>query len=273
MTDPTTGTAQAPPASVYGSREWLDQEYRRVGSDPWGLEWRPSQVERYHQMIDVLTAALRARAATPGKVLDVGCATGTFTAMLAAALGGAGGGAPAEVRGIDVTELAIARARARHPALAFDCLTIDDAARRFPGAVDLVTMLEVLYYVPEAERPGVLRRVRQILKPGGMVLVSSMIARQPYMSAPQLRALVGSTFEVVASGVLDLKPLAMLEKPLLRLMPLVERLRPKGARPALPARPRAARALARLARRVLGDRATSHSYVVAVADADAGGRA
>ena len=260
MTDPTP----APAASVYGSREWLGQEYRRVGSDPWGLDWRPSQVERYHQMIDVLMATLRVRGVVPRTVLDIGCATGTFTAMLARALGGGA----TEVRGIDVTELAIERARSRYPGVAFDCLTIDEAEARFAGQFDLITLLEVLYYVPEPERAGVLRRVRQMLKPGGIVLVSSMIARHPYMSPAQLQGLVASSFSVVDSGALSLRPLAMIEKPLLRLMPLFERLRPRHARSTLPARARAAQLFARLARGALGSRALSHSYVVAVADAD-----
>ena len=48
-------------------------------------------------------------------------------------------------------------------------------------------MLEVLYYIPDAERAGTLGRVRRMLKPGGMVLVSSMIAARPYMSPERLR--------------------------------------------------------------------------------------
>jgi 2-polyprenyl-3-methyl-5-hydroxy-6-metoxy-1,4-benzoquinol methylase len=251
-------------SAVYGTRDWLDEEYQRVGSDPWGLEWRPSQSERYHQMIDVLGAALRARPAAPRAVLDVGCATGAFTALLARALSGSA----TEVRGIDMAELAVARARVRHPTLTFDCLTLEEASARLPWPFDLVTMLEVIYYVPEVARAAALRRVRALLKPGGVVLVSSMTAQEPYMSAAQLGELVGASFAVVDSGVLHLKPLAMLEKPLLRLMPLVERWRGGGARAAEPARPRAAQALAQLARRALGARAVSHSYVVAVREED-----
>lgn len=250
---------QSTPA--YGSREWLDQQYSRTGSDPWGLDWRPSQAARYHHMLDALRAALSRLGASPRSALDIGCATGTFTAMLAGALPTG----PTRVVGIDATELAVERARARYPFIDFQCCSIDEATQRFGAEFDLVTMLEVLYYVPEAERPRVLASVRKLLKPGGTLLVSSMIAKQPYMSADQLRELVGASFQVVDSGVLYLKPLTLIEKPLLRIVPAVERFRRAPFRP-IPARPRAADRLARLARDLLGSRALSHSYVIAVRD-------
>ena len=253
--------AHALSALPYGSREWLDQQYRRVGSDPWGLEWRPSQGERYHRMIEVLTAALRERTVPPRAVLDVGCATGTFTAMLRGALDGS-----ADVRGIDATELAIARARVQHPEIAFDCVTLEGAEARLGATFDLITMLEILYYIPEAERASAVRRVRRMLNPGGMVLVSSMIAQRSHRSLHWLRDLLGTTFRLVDSGVLYLKPLVMLEKPLLLLMPLAERLR-RGPRPSVPPpRSRVIGALSRLARGTLGARAISHGYVIAVAE-------
>ena len=51
---------QSTPA--YGSREWLDQQYSRTGSDPWGLDWRPSQAARYHHMLDARTSLTEQRA-------------------------------------------------------------------------------------------------------------------------------------------------------------------------------------------------------------------
>ncbi|HEX4403265.1 MAG TPA: class I SAM-dependent methyltransferase [Polyangia bacterium] len=250
------------PKLRYGSRRWLNQQYGRVDSDPWGLEWRPSQRERYHRMIEVLTSAAKARPTPPRAVLDVGCATGTFTTMLRDALGGAA----ADVRGIDASEVAIARARTRHPEIAFDCLSLEGAEAQLGPTFDLITMLEVLYYVPEAARATVVRRLRRLLKPGGMIVVSSMIAQRPYMSLQRLRDLLGSAFRTTDSGVLYLRPLVMLEKPLLWLMPFVERLRGGAQRSGQPKRSRMIGALSRLARETLGARAVSHGYVVAVAE-------
>jgi 2-polyprenyl-3-methyl-5-hydroxy-6-metoxy-1,4-benzoquinol methylase len=259
MSDPKQ--TQAAPA--YGSREWLDQQYERSGSDPWGLDWRPSQAARYHHMLDALRASLRRRGAAPGSALDIGCATGTFTAMLAGALANGEN----RVVGIDATELAVERARVRYPFIDFQCPSIDEAAQRFDAEFDLITMLEVLYYVPDAERAQVLQKVRKMLKPGGTLLVSSMIAKQPYMSAEQLRTLVSASFSVIDSGVLYLKPLTLIEKPLLRIVPAVERWRRAPFRP-VPTRPRAADRLARIAENLLGARALSHSYVIAVRDSE-----
>lgn len=252
---------QTQSAPAYGSREWLDQQYKRTGSDPWGLDWRPSQAARYHHMLDALRASLNRRGEAPHSALDIGCATGTFTAMLAGALATG----PTRVVGVDATELAVERARARYPFIDFQRSSIDEAASRFDAEFDVVTMLEVLYYVPESERARVLTNVRKMVKPGGTLLVSSMIANQPYMSADQLRGLVGAAFRVIDSGVLYLKPLTMIEKPLLRIVPAVERWRRAPFRP-IPKRPHAANRLARLAEELLGSRALSHSYVIAVRD-------
>jgi SAM-dependent methyltransferase len=257
-----TKPAAATPESVYGSRDWLEQEYRRVGGDPWGLDWRPSQLERYHQMVDVVTSVPALQSQESRRVLDVGCATGTFTAMLASALGPGG----AEVRGIDVADLAISRARARYPQIGFECLTLEEAETRFAETFDLITMLEVLYYVPEEERGAVLGRLRRMLRPGGIVVISSMVAQKPYMSPSQLRTIVGSRFRVVDSGVLTLRPMALLEKPLLRLTKVFNRFGSLKPRMTPPARGWAIPAAARLAHRLLGERAVSHSYVVAAAE-------
>jgi hypothetical protein len=91
-----------------------------------------------------------------------------------------------------------------------------------------------------------------------------MIATSPYMSPDRLRALVAESFEVVASDVLYLKPLALAEKPLLKLLPFVERFARSGPR-AAPVRSRVAQRLAALARRAFGARAMSHGWVVAIA--------
>jgi 2-polyprenyl-3-methyl-5-hydroxy-6-metoxy-1,4-benzoquinol methylase len=218
---------------------------------------------RYRAILDALDAVLAARTLVPRSILDIGCATGTFTAMLARRLAGE----RTEIRGIDVAGLAVARARQRYPDLRFDCLTVDECAARCAASMDMVTMLEVLYYVPERERPALLKRVGGMLRPGGVLVASSMIAGRPYLSPTELRELVGAELEILDSGVLYLKPLAMLEKLALHMVRLLAWRRSRGGRwraPALHADPMTVLRMARLAQRFLGRRAESHSYVVAV---------
>lgn len=244
---------------AYGSIEWLEGRYRRVRSDPWGLEWRPSQLARYRMMLDALDAALAARALPPRAILDIGCATGTFTAMLARHFGGI----DTWITGIDVAEQGIARARERYPELNFDCLTIEQAATRFRGTMDLVVLLEVLYYVPEHRRPEILRHIAEILRPGGLLLVSSMTGRQPYLSAAELAELVGARFRIVGGDSLYLRPFTFIEKPVMRLAHGLEWFRARHKTVESRAGNWIAERVAQAARYRLGRYFQSHSYVVA----------
>lgn len=244
---------------VYGSIEWLEGRYRRTQSDPWGLEWRPSQLARYRIMLEALDTALAARALPPRSILDVGCATGTFTAMLARHFSEAG----TWIAGVDVAEQGIARARQRYPELTFECLTVAQAATRFRGVMDVVVMLEVLYYVPVHERPAILQQVAEMLRPGGLLLASSMTGRHPYLSAAELTELVGARFRIVVGDVLHLKPFTLLEKPVLHVAHRLERFRARQKTPESRAGEWLAQRLARAARIRFGRYFESHSYVVA----------
>lgn len=243
----------------YGTREWFESQYDTSSDDPWGLDWRPSQRFRYETML----AALQRVAGpdwAPARIIDVGCATGAFTARLST-LGRCGA---VSVMGVDIAESAVARARARYPAIPFERMSLDECAPRFAASADLVTCLEVLYYLPEGQRAAALRMLRGMLRPGGMLLVSSMIAHRPYMSLAELRTLVESELPVVDAGVLCLKPIVLIEKAMMRLRSAWPWCRNSGAsvRDALPAARGMAR-LAALSKSLLGARAQSHGYVLA----------
>jgi 2-polyprenyl-3-methyl-5-hydroxy-6-metoxy-1,4-benzoquinol methylase len=199
--------------SKYGSRAWIDSQYAASEDDPWGLDWRPSQQYRYRRMFDALKQVLVATQ-RPLDVVDVGCATGAFTAMLGGLNPEAGEGS---LVGVDIAEAAVARATARFPLIRFDCIALDECARTFEGSADVVTCMEVLYYLPAEQRVEAARQLSGMLKPGGWLLVSSMIASAPYFSLDQLKALLAKELDIIETGVLYLKPIAVLEKLLMKL--------------------------------------------------------
>ena len=240
----------------YGTRAWLELQYAASGDDPWGLDWRPSQRLRYASML----AAVRQVAGTawtPRRIVDAGCATGAFTAMLAKI-------APeAEVIGIDIAESAVARARARYAGIAFERMALDECASKFAVSADLVSCLEVLYYLPREERAEALKQLRTMLRPGGILLVSSMIAGHPYISQEELVALVATELSVVHTGTLYLKPVVLWEKAQMRMRRLWHGSRsPLSLCSTLADTDRVAR-LAVWSKRILGARAQSHGFVVA----------
>ena len=104
----------------------------------------------------------------PGRVLDVGCATGDFL-KVAREHGW-------EVMGVDPSS---ARADAEAAGISLVGTTVDDA-KVAPGGLDLVTFWDVLEHL--ADPVAALRRARDLLRPGGMIALtvpdgSSALAR------------------------------------------------------------------------------------------------
>jgi ubiquinone/menaquinone biosynthesis C-methylase UbiE len=106
-------------------------------------------------------------------VLDLGCGEGAFTAALA--------GVGARPIGVDVSEVALRRARERHPDLDLRAAAPGGQLPLEDGAVDVVWASEVLAFVPDTAR--VLSEVRRVLRPEGRLLVTTS-------SHGRLRALV-----------------------------------------------------------------------------------
>lgn len=114
--------------------------------DPWLERWLPLLSER----------------AGERPVLEIGCGHGDDTAVLARA--GLG------VVAFDRSAAAVAIARARVPAATIECRDIrspfPDAAHELGAAVASLT----LHYFPWAETVTIVQRIRERLRPGGVVL-------------------------------------------------------------------------------------------------------
>ncbi len=244
---------------TYGTRDWLEAQYSATKDDPWGLDRRRSQRFRYSVMLSALAKAM-GPARRPRRIIDVGCATGGFTSSLEALVSK---DTQAEIIGVDIAQTAVDRARLRFPSLSFERMSMDDCAARFDQSADVVTCLEVLYYLPAHSRADAVKSLCQMLRPGGLILISSMSAKHPYMSLQDIASLLGSHTEIVDSGVLYLKPMTLIEKAKMRLH------LGRGAASAV------SRESARLeqelastarmalwSRRLLGQWAQSHGYVI-----------
>jgi ubiquinone/menaquinone biosynthesis C-methylase UbiE len=96
------------------------------------------------------------------RVLDLGCGEGDFAA--AAAEAGAG-----EVLGVDVSGVAVQRARRRHPELRFE--RFKDVLPAPDASFDLVWCSEVLEHV--VDTAALLSEARRVLRTGGFLLVTT----------------------------------------------------------------------------------------------------
>ena len=95
------------------------------------------------------------------RILDIGCGTGDLTARLADL-------APhGQVVGIDASTAMIAEARRRHPQVRFEECAAQDMTPEL-GSFDLAMSTAVLHWIPQRDHDLVLRRVHDILDPGGV---------------------------------------------------------------------------------------------------------
>jgi ubiquinone/menaquinone biosynthesis C-methylase UbiE len=116
---------------------------------------KSGQIIATQWMIDRLPAGAR--------VLDLGCGTGVPTAGMLAESG-------MEVVGVDVSTEMLALARRNVPTgrfVAMDALELDDTLGQFDAACAFFCLL----MLRRADIPRVLRRVRSVLRPGGLVAI------------------------------------------------------------------------------------------------------
>lgn len=121
----------------------------------------------YKRKQHCLTTALRGIAVQDHTVLDVGCGTGFFVDWYLRH--------GATVSGIDITEVSIARLRARFPG---DFRTQDIGAAGYapPAPVDIVNMWDVMYHIVDPDAfHRTLRNVAASLKPGGHFLTTDWL--------------------------------------------------------------------------------------------------
>lgn len=135
-----------------------------------GRWWdREGEFRPLHDLNPVRVAFIAERTMLAGaRVLDVGCGGG----LLSEALARQG----ADVTGIDLgdTAIEVARLHALEAGIQvrYAVESAEEHARRFPGAYDVVTCLEMLEHVPDPAQ--ILAAIRSLVKPGGHVFLSTL---------------------------------------------------------------------------------------------------
>lgn len=101
---------------------------------------------------------------------DLGAGTGTFTQALADLLGAEG-----TIVAVDQNAGALAQNQ-RYMAVRFPAVTLHTVAADFTGALDLpaldgIVMANALHFVPDRAKDAVLQRLRDLLHPGGRLIM------------------------------------------------------------------------------------------------------
>lgn len=136
--------------------EFFEDLYSRA-EDPWGFAASEYEAEKYAHTVATLGGARF------GRGLELGCSIGVLTGQLAAVCG--------ELLGIDVSERALDRARARLRGVAGVTLARATFPEQMPsGHWDLIVCSEVLYYLDPPAFVLALERLRAGLADGATVL-------------------------------------------------------------------------------------------------------
>ncbi|HUY58965.1 MAG TPA: class I SAM-dependent methyltransferase [Solirubrobacteraceae bacterium] len=114
--------------------------------------------------VELRTRLLQSEIRSGDRVLDLGCGSGTFTAVAAAA-------GAASVIGAEVAEAALLRARIAHLELDFRLVPIDGPLPLDDASVDVVWCSEVIEHI--ADTAAWLSDVRRVLAPGGRLLLTT----------------------------------------------------------------------------------------------------
>lgn len=183
-----------------------DPTIDRLANEPWYVSSRASQQDRFQQCLRLITT----HAPQPGLVYDVGCANGQFSARLA--------NFAAKVIGLDTNQARISQNVKTYqhiPNLDFCCgnfLEMDVPEQK----ADVITALEILYYFSLEEQHRFLQEARDLLLPGGYLLLSVNIFFTSHFSEESLTELVSQYFKIVDTHIIYRNMYYRFELPLIR---------------------------------------------------------
>ena len=170
---------QAPPARAQRAAGWKGWLQERRYATPY--HWRqPPNDEREYQLRTQLVFQLTRIAGSEEpacendagpvlsdpalpRLLDIGCGDARFTADATS---------HARVVGVDISTRALAYARALAPAARF-VATAGAALPLRSNTFDLVTLLDVIEHIPDADEARVIEESRRVLRPGGRIVIST----------------------------------------------------------------------------------------------------
>jgi len=176
----------------YGSKEWAETLFRSSQSDPWGHDWRASQKARYLSAIDLIRKHI-----SPGvinDVLDVGCALGEFTSMVKEFF------PDSNILGVDIADEAILKCRKKFNNISFKTNSLP-GLELSKSTFDLVSALEVIYYVGENKIESSLQRIHDLLGKGGYILISTYLNKPPFLTSDNFKNTLSKYFTIVDESI------------------------------------------------------------------------
>lgn len=155
--------------------------------DPWNYATSSYEKEKYERKLAILPRSPDPAHPPYDRVLEIGCAKGQFTCLLARA------GVGENVVGVDFAPPAVARARSHCPRRGVEFHLMDITTELPDGEFDLVFCSEVLYYLGSLGRiRDLAERLSRKLRAGGHVVLvgpwpAGRFFHRPFLAHPDLR--------------------------------------------------------------------------------------
>jgi cyclopropane fatty-acyl-phospholipid synthase-like methyltransferase len=164
------------------TRRYFELRYRNA--DPWNYLSSAYELKRHELML----AALLQHGVRPTRVLEIGCSEGVLTEKMAGALDAA------EIIGVDISALALDRARARCRSFPSVSFALADVRHTLPdGPFDLILSSEVMYYLGSSAELAALRErlLARLSEHGRIMLVhaspeANLFHHRVFARSPQL---------------------------------------------------------------------------------------
>jgi cyclopropane fatty-acyl-phospholipid synthase-like methyltransferase len=134
------------------------------GGDPFGFDVNPDEQAKFRRTLEVCGEG------DLGRVLEIGCAVGSFTELMAPQA--------TDLLAIDVSEAAIEQAKERLRGIPHVHAETRSLPAEFPdGPFDLIVASDVLYYLTVDELETCLRLIEERLAPGGALVAVHYVPR------------------------------------------------------------------------------------------------
>lgn len=206
--------------SKWGSSEWFSKKLIDDGvSSPdsyFAYEKNAFQNLRIKAVLKFVKKHVILRIDNP-KILDIGSATGFLTSALKQTLNSD------NILGIDFSEDLVNHANNLYDDIEFKVGALPDLSYK-DNSYDFLSLIEVLYYLPETDRKKALEECRRVMKKDGLMLFCSNISKPPYLLDKEILDLLSSTgFEITTSLKLDFSGAVALQGFLMRLKRFLKR--------------------------------------------------
>ncbi|MGB7654494.1 MAG: class I SAM-dependent methyltransferase [Novosphingobium sp.] len=147
--------------------------------------------------LDAWTAAVREWAPGATRILELGCGEGYSTERLAAAF------PEAQIDAVDIADNIGRLYQGPRDKVQFRQIFAEELAAQQPGSYDLIILADVIHHVPKAARQSLLKAVRTLLAPGGVLLFKDWARNHTpiyYFGYASDRWLTGDRIEYLTPG-------------------------------------------------------------------------